>query len=311
MGGFGPDIAKALMDVCDIEVTTIEADWSECWGDAIIGDSLRAGYYHGCETYTHTIGARNRYMEFSAPILDLNKEAGFIARLDADGKPMVSMTSNLGDVVVVDVTGWAPTADTVTVLKNTCSGEFYSIDWENDMLSSDDISNCVYGDSTNVCEDPYGANDKALTMLFNGEADAIYIYSDQAHNYIEACEDPDQDSSGLICDAWTQLGEPNGYAYIATGLDEYAYAGTTLAMAKKGAGLKDILDPCIEALIETEQYYEICQKWDLTDSCFQTEYFPDRRNRARRLADLPYNDPTSSQTGGCGDGYCSCDAGDE
>ena len=93
-------------------------------------------------------------------------------------------------------------------------------------------------------------------------------------------------------------------------LDEYAYAGTTLAMAKKGAGLKDILDPCIEALIETEQYYEICEKWSLADSCFQTEYFPDRRNRARRLADLPYNDPTSSQTDGCGDGYCSCDAGD-
>ena len=283
VGGFGPDIAKALMDVCDIEVTTIEAKWAECWGDAIIGDSLRAGYYHGCETYTHTIGARNRFMEFSAPILDLNKEAGFIARLDADGKPMVSMTSDLSDVVVVDVTGWAPTADTVTVLKNTCSGEFYDIDWENDMLGSDDIVNCVYADTTNVCEDPYGANDKALTMLFNGEADAIYIYSDQAHNYIEACEDPDQDSSGLICDAWTQLGEPNGYAYIATGLDEYAYAGTTLAMAKKGAGLKDILDPCIEALIETEQYYEICEKWSLADSCFQTEYFPDRRNRARRL----------------------------
>ena len=105
VGGFGPDIAKALEGVCDIEVTTIQAGWAECWTDGHIGDSLLAGYYHGCQTYTHTIGARNRYMEFSTPILDLNKECGFIAMLDDDGNPVVSPTSDLSEYVVVDVTG--------------------------------------------------------------------------------------------------------------------------------------------------------------------------------------------------------------
>ena len=33
----------------------------------------------GCMTYTHTYGARNRFMEFSRPILKDNKPAGILA----------------------------------------------------------------------------------------------------------------------------------------------------------------------------------------------------------------------------------------
>jgi hypothetical protein len=300
VGGFGPDIAKALEGVCDIEVTTIQAGWAECWTDGHIGDSLLAGYYHGCQTYTHTIGARNRYMEFSTPILDLNKECGFIAMLDDDGNPVVSPTSDLSEYVVVDVTGWAPTADTVSVLQNDCNGgAFFKVD-ELTMLGSGDIESCDGDYCTNE-------NDKALKMLMNGQAHAIYIYSDQAYNYMTACAE-DEATAGVDCELWNMLGQPGGYAYIHTGMPEYAYGGTTLSMSKKGAGLKQILDPCIDKLIETETYYDICAKWDMTDSCFQTEYFPDRRNRNRRLSDAIYNLPTTGQTDGCSDGYCSCDA---
>ncbi|KAH8057110.1 FK506 binding protein [Aureococcus anophagefferens] len=215
--------------VCDIEVTTIQAGWAECWTDGHIGDSLLAGYYHGCQTYTHTIGARNRYMEFSTPILDLNKECGFIAMLDDDGNPVVSPTSDLSEYVVVDVTGWAPTADTVSVLQNDCNGgAFFKVD-EVTMLGSGDIESCDGDYCTNE-------NDKALKMLMNGQAHAIYIYSDQAYNYMTACAE-DEATAG------------------------YAYGGTTLSMSKKGAGLKQILDPCIDKLIETETYYDICAKW--------------------------------------------------
>ena len=74
VGGFGPDVAAGLTEVCDIEVTVIEADWTECWDNDVLGESLKAGYYPGCMTYTHTVGTRNRYLEFSEPILENDKE---------------------------------------------------------------------------------------------------------------------------------------------------------------------------------------------------------------------------------------------
>lgn len=43
-----------------------------------------------------------------------------------------------------------------------------------------------------------------------------------------------------------QLGQPNGFAYIHTGLNEWSINGTTLAISKKGSGLADALNPCIE-----------------------------------------------------------------
>ena len=107
-----------------------------------------------------------------------------------------------------------------------------------------------------------------------------------------------------------------------THMDEFAYGGTTLSISKKGSGLPEILDPCIDKLLETEKYYTICDKWDLTDSCFSNSYFPESRRLAeteqseaddsagesssprRRLGD--YDIPTNEQAAGCSNGYCSC-----
>jgi len=297
VGGFGPDIAKALMDVCDIEVTTIQASWSECWGDGIIGDSLRAGYYHGCETYTHTTGTRNRYMDFSAPILDQNQAAGFITRLDAQGKPVVPATSLLSDVTIVDVSGWAPTVDTTDLLINDCTNSHFDIDNSDagNVIGTTDVVDCT-GD---FCT---SANDVAMFMLFNGQADVIYLYSNHAYNYIKECEE-DPIAAAVNCDLWLQLGQPGGYAYIHTGMKEFAIAGTTLSISKKGSGLPQILDPCIEALKHTEKYYQLCDKWGLTSSCFVNDFFP-ASNDDGAISD--YDLPTNEQAAGCANGYCSC-----
>ena len=73
ISGFGPDFARGLEDVCEVDVTLVETAWSECWGDKKIGNGLLSGHYHGCTTYTGTKGVRNRYLEFSSPILAMNK----------------------------------------------------------------------------------------------------------------------------------------------------------------------------------------------------------------------------------------------
>jgi hypothetical protein len=57
-------------------------------------------------TYTHSAGVRNRCLEFSQAILDDNKSAGILTRLDEDGIPVISGLSNLGGVTVVDLPGF-------------------------------------------------------------------------------------------------------------------------------------------------------------------------------------------------------------
>jgi hypothetical protein len=84
---------------------------------SIKGNAPRSG---GAE---HTVGQRNRFLEFSEPILNLNKPAGILTRLNADGSPHISGTSDLTGMQMVDVVGWAPTADGLAFVKNSCSGD--------------------------------------------------------------------------------------------------------------------------------------------------------------------------------------------
>lgn len=316
VAGFGPDIAAGMKEVCNIEVHTTQINWNECWGSNKIGESLKAGYLHGCATYTHTVGVRNRYMEFSAPILDANKEAGFFAKLDDNGIPLVKPGDDLQSKTVVDVTGWAPTADTTAVLMNDCTATPFSRTMT--VVGTDDTTatgSCTPTDPTNA-----NHNDIALCMVLNGLADVAYIYSDQAYQYIKKCAADGQTSDTGLCADWQKFGQPGGFAYIHSGMPEFTKAGTTLAMSKIGSGIKDILDPCINAFLQTESYYKICQKWDLVSSCFANNHFPGRRELlakdstgtrhvGRKLADgeALYNIATNEQeNNGCNDGYCSC-----
>eukprot|EP00971_Amphidinium_carterae_P061913 1226160-Amphidinium_carterae.1 len=62
-------------------------------------------------TYTHTQGIRNQYAEFGDGILEVNKAAGLLTLLNENGVPMVTGQSDLSGLNIVDVAGWAPTAD--------------------------------------------------------------------------------------------------------------------------------------------------------------------------------------------------------
>jgi hypothetical protein len=83
---------------------------------------------------------------------------------------------------------------------------------------------------------------------------------------------------------------------------EWAIAGTTLTISKKGAGVPDLINPCIEAYIETEQYYNICVKYGLEGSCFKNDFFPEGGSGELNLWDIPSNELTTE----CSSGYCKC-----
>jgi hypothetical protein len=276
--GFGHDVAKGLMEVCDIDVTVVETDWSNCWSSGEIGTGLLNGYYHGCMTYTHTAGERNRFMEFSKTILSLNKAAGIIARLDSSGTPNVLGSDSLAGLNIVDVLGWAPTSDTLALSENSCTSTMF--------------------DGFNIIDPTYdtgNSNDDALYTLLNGDADAMWVYADQAKNY-KCADDIDETWN---CTMWEGLGTT--YAYIHTGIYDYAYGGTTLSISKKGSGLADILDPCIEKYILTESYYNTCVENGLTADCFTNSYFPGD-DEVTPSYDLATSDLSTS----CSTGYCMC-----
>jgi hypothetical protein len=279
ISGFGPDFARGLEDVCEIDVILVETAWSECWGSGKIGNGLLSGHYHGCTTYTGTKGVRNRYLEFSSPILAMNKAAGILTRLE-NGVPVVNGQSSLAGANIGDVVGWAPTADVLATSKNLCTGESFS-------------------GFTLVGNDPEsgGENDQALAQLLNGEVDALWIYADQAATYKDAC---DNDSNqAWDCTMWSRFG--TDFAYVQTGIYDYMNSGTTLAISKKGSGLADTLDPCIEAFIKTEAYKNLCVKYGLESDCFKNEFFDVTDD-----AMTPYSKPTIELTTTCSDGYCPC-----
>ena len=90
LAGVVVDVVKGMVDHCDnLEIVTVQTQWDKCWTDGRIGEGLIEGWFHGCMSYTHIKGVRNRYVEFTEPIL-LKGAAGILTRLDANGDPVVS-----------------------------------------------------------------------------------------------------------------------------------------------------------------------------------------------------------------------------
>lgn len=127
----------------------------------------------------------------------------------------------------------------------------------------------------------------------------LFKDADQAANYKAAC---DKDSNQeWDCSLWTKFG--TDFAYIQTGIYDYMNSGTTLAISKKGSGLAETLNPCIEAFIKTESYKNLCEQYGLEADCFQNNFFevaPEGEMKA-------YSKPTNELTTSCADGYCSCE----
>ena len=101
--GVGADMIKALGEHCGFDVTITQAHWSDCWAAGEIGAGLREGWYHGCMTFTHAAGMRNRYLDFTESWAEPNKPAGLITRLDSNGVPHIKGKDDLAGLTIVDV----------------------------------------------------------------------------------------------------------------------------------------------------------------------------------------------------------------
>jgi ABC-type amino acid transport substrate-binding protein len=279
--GFGHDIAVGMSPMCaDFEIEVVETKWGDCWTPTGLGARLENGEIDACMTYTHTKGLRNQFADFSYGILDVNKAAGLLVLLDANGNPKVTGSDDLSGKKVVDVGGWAPTADGLDYVENKCTGQNYASDYKLVMAT---------GAANN--------NDLALSMLLNGTVDAMFVYSDQAKNYKKACAKGP--SATINCDLWKGFGTK--FAYVQTGQFGYVNNGTTLALAKKGSGVPEKLNPCLQKFMETKDYYDICVKYDFVDSCYRNSFFPSSGDIVKKA----YNIPTNEQKGEFR-GYCPC-----
>jgi hypothetical protein len=42
----------------------------------------------------------------------------------------------------------------------------------------------------------------------------------------------------------------------------HAKNGTTLALSRKGSGIGEIVNPCLQKFLKTKEYYDICKEYD-------------------------------------------------
>ena len=111
LAGVVVDVVKGMNEICDLEIVTVQTQWANCWNAGTIGEGLVAGYFHGCMSYTHTAGERTRFLDFSNGVLQSNKPAGLLVRLDSNGLPEFDGNNDFDGLKVTDITGWAPTSD--------------------------------------------------------------------------------------------------------------------------------------------------------------------------------------------------------
>lgn len=278
--GFGVEFARGMTAMCpEVEIEIVGVPWNDCWltSDDGIGRGLDNGSLHACITYTHTRGERNDHADFGYSILENNKRAGLLARLEGGGPEGVDGLSNLGGLTVVDVAGFAPTPDTFGMTRNQCT-------------------DTEYGNFTITALEGY---DEVLQLLLNGAADAVYLYSDKVQNMLKQCSDG-MAGAGTNCSLWERFGKD--FAYVQTGKFRWYINGTTLVLAKKGSGVRDALNPCTQTFMESEEYYHLCSRYPtLTHACFPNRFF------APADATPPvYNLETKEQQGPCSTGYCAC-----
>lgn len=305
LGGFSVEFARLMKPTCGIQVDFIMSPWSDCWtgasstwrndsgsferasladgiqgikdqGDPVsteyIGRGIMDGRVHGCTGYTHTKGSRNLALEFTASILGDLKTAGILTRLDANAKPVISpLLVDYTGVKLGDVSGWAPTADTFIFVGNSCN------------LNGDGQPTKFSKTDPIIAVTPDG-NAAAVEALLDGTIDALYIYADQMYNFVQS-GDPLAARFGT------------DFAYIHTGLSGWSINGTTLAISKRGSGLKQVLDPCIQKVIETPEYRQVCEAYFEPTTCVGGSGDP-----------LFYDEPMNvkSDTKTCADGYCTC-----
>ena len=310
LAGFGKDIADGMTALCDdVTIEVVYTNWANCIGGGSLGVLIENGTLDACMTYTHAHGFRDQVADFSYAILNDNKPAGLMTLL-VNGVPKVNGNSNLDGVKVscrseamflfltcflfsvmallkvtevchgpfaevVDVGGWAPPEDTLSLVTNKCTDEKYS---------------------TNLnLQVAMGGYDEAMTILRNGSADAMYVYADMA----EKAQCTPGVAQDWNCTLWTGFGTE--YAYVQTGQYGYMVNGTTLALTKKGSGVPELINSCLQRFMDTKDYYDLCVKYDFVSTCFPNSHFP-----TSTVVPQSYELATKQLTTTCADGYCPC-----
>jgi hypothetical protein len=93
-----------------------------------------------------------------------NKGAGLLAKLDGEGRPLISGKDSLAGKKVADVRGWAPEPDGLRYVSNTCTQSPF--DFDKIIMSSP------------KSEDGENINDVTVGKLLNGEVDAVWIFAE-------------------------------------------------------------------------------------------------------------------------------------
>jgi hypothetical protein len=253
--GFGVEFVKLMQKsthpTCTmLDISMIQDQWSRMWFDSTVcaitesgapscneikklGDGVNYGLYHGGMTYTHLKGLRPRTGDFTWAITKpASQSSGILVKLNSDGEPKVSALSDLSGMKIVDVAGYAPTTDTFGNVQNHCNGQFFA--------DPADITWVV----------PTETGNKAAMAAFKNDAtiDLMWVYSGQAEACIGAGFQND-------CEGWEGFGTE--FAYLHTGLMANQN-GTTIAFSKKNSGVNELLNPCIQHIMETKEYHDIC-----------------------------------------------------
>jgi len=241
--GFGIEFVKLMQkstarECTKLDISMVQDSWGRMWKDwddeLKLGDGVNMGIYHAGMTYTHLKGVRPRMGEFSNAITKPDAQpAGLIVKLDTDGKPLVDPTSDLSGETIVDVTGYAPTTDTLSIVQNWCN----------------DPPSLFNEEKVNWLLPEKEGNAAAMALFKSSEAKLMYVYADQANDCLGASFSND-------CEGWEGLGTE--FAYLHAGLSANIN-GTTIGFTKMNNGLSELLDPCIEAVMQTAEYYEICK----------------------------------------------------
>jgi hypothetical protein len=95
----------------------------------------------------------------------------------------------------------------------------------------------------------------------------------------------------------------------------WMHNGTTVAISKKGSGVKELLDPCISRFMQTRTFLDTCKlehgspPHSQINSCVPNQYFADDpAYTPATVSSSPYMFPTSQMAGHqtCATGYCMC-----
>jgi hypothetical protein len=306
--GFGPEFIKLMQSdpspACSaLDITMVQDVWSRMWNDLrggesihpgnpwntdILGDGVNYGLYHAGITYTHLKGVRPRMGDFSYAITKASAQpAGILVKLNTDGTPMVSPTSDLAGMKIVDVANYAPTIDTFKDVQNWCNGG---------TLFSTDIE---------FISPPRDGNAAAM-KVFRERSDVMlmYVYADQAYDCAGAAFTGD-------CVGWEGLGTE--FAYIHTGLDPNIN-GTTVAFGKKNSGLMEAINPCIQAVMQTQEYYTLCNSPERPPlqmstnmaKCFPNAFWSEAELASADPLEWHYKQHERVDALTCKDGYCTC-----